>query len=69
LIAGIHRFTLGGFTAISCGSATILAGFLSGLFHKKNEHVKLRSVFLIGALAETIQMGVILLISKPFEKA
>ncbi|CEG26490.1 sensor histidine kinase [Bacillus sp. B-jedd] len=69
LIAGIHRFTLGGFTAISCGSATILAGFLSGLFHRKNEHVTMRSAFLIGALAETIQMGVILIISKPFEKA
>ena len=35
LIAGIHRFTLGGFTAISCGFATIIAGFLSGLLYKK----------------------------------
>ncbi|MBO0958486.1 sensor histidine kinase [Neobacillus sp. MM2021_6] len=69
LIAGIHRFTLGGFTAISCGLATILTGLLSGLFHRKGKHVKLRSAFLIGALAESIQMLLILLISKPFEKA
>ncbi len=32
LIAGIHRFTLGGFTAFSCGFATIIAGFISGVF-------------------------------------
>lgn len=69
LIAGLHRFTLGGFTAISCGLAAIIAGVLSGLFHRKNRHIKLKSAFLIGALAETIQMLVILLISRPFEQA
>jgi len=69
LIAGIHRFTLGGFTAFSCGLATIIAGLLSGMFHKKNRHVQLKSSFLIGVLAESIQMLVILLISRPFEKA
>ncbi|MBZ5753686.1 LytS/YhcK type 5TM receptor domain-containing protein [Metabacillus rhizolycopersici] len=69
LIAGLHRITLGGFTAISCGLATIIAGALSGLFYRKNKHVKMRSAFLIGALAEAIQMLIILLISRPLEKA
>lgn len=69
LIAGLHRFSLGGFTAISCGSATIIAGIIAGMFHRKNRHVKLRSAFFIGALAESVQMLVILLISRPFEKA
>ena len=69
LIAGIHRFTLGGFTAISCGLAAIIAGILSGMFHKKNKHVKLRSAFFIGFLAESIQMLTILLLSHPFDKA
>ncbi|MGG4489594.1 LytS/YhcK type 5TM receptor domain-containing protein [Metabacillus idriensis] len=69
LIAGIHRFTLGGFTALSCGLASIIAGVLAGAFFKKNAQVKLSSAFLIGALAETIQMAVILLVSRPFEKA
>ena len=69
VIAGIHRFTLGGFTAISCGLAAILAGILAGMFHKKNKHVKLRSAFFIGFLAESIQMLTILLVSRPFEKA
>ncbi|WP_251550808.1 sensor histidine kinase [Neobacillus muris] len=69
LIAGLHRFTLGGFTSLSCGLATILSGILSALFYRKNKHVKLESAFLIGALAETIQMMIILLLSRPFEKA
>lgn len=69
LIAGIHRFTLGGFTAVSCGLASIIAGVISGLFYRKNRHVKLESAFLIGALAEAIQMLVILVISRPFELA
>ena len=45
LIAGIHRFTLGGFTAISCGLATIITGIISGMFHRKNKHVKLTISF------------------------
>ena len=32
LIAGIHRMTLGGFTAISCGLSTIVAGVIAGAF-------------------------------------
>ncbi|MGI8387491.1 LytS/YhcK type 5TM receptor domain-containing protein [Robertmurraya sp. P23] len=69
IIAGLHRFTLGGFTGISCGLAAIIAGVLAGLFHRKNKHVRLQSAFFIGALAEAVQMLIILLISRPFEKA
>lgn len=69
IIAGLHRFTLGGFTGISCGLAAIIAGVLAGLFHRKNKHVRLPSAFFIGALAESVQMLIILLISRPFEKA
>ena len=69
LIAGIHRLTLGGFTAVSCGLASMLAGILAGIFYKKNKHVKLHTAFLIGALAEAIQMLVILLVSRPFERS
>lgn len=69
LIAGIHRFTLGGFTAFSCGLAAIVAGIISGAFHKRNKRLHLQSAFLIGAIAETVQMIIILLTSRPFEKA
>lgn len=69
LIAGIHRMTLGGFTAISCGISTIIAGILAGKFHEKNKMVNGKKAFFIGALAETIQMGIIILISRPIDKA
>lgn len=69
LIAGIHRFTLGGFTAISCGIAAIIAGIIAGAFFRKNRHVKLSTAFFVGALAELIQMIVIILLARPLEKA
>ena len=69
LIAGIHRITLGGFTAFSCGISTIIAGVVASSFYRKGKTVKPLTAFGVGALAETMQMGCILLISKPFEKA
>ncbi|MEK5036727.1 sensor histidine kinase [Sporosarcina sp. FSL K6-3457] len=69
LIAGIHRMTLGGFTAFSCGLSTIIAGVVAGAFYRKGKALKPLTVFGIGALAESMQMSMILLISKPFEQA
>lgn len=69
LIAGIHRFTLGGFTAFSCGIAAVIAGIIAGAFFRKNRHVNLSTAFLVGALAELVQMLVIILLSHPLEKA
>lgn len=69
LIAGIHRFMLGGFTAFSCGLSAIISGVLAGMFYKKNNHVTGKKAFFIGVLAESIQMIIILIISKPFDRA
>jgi two-component system, LytTR family, sensor histidine kinase LytS len=66
LIAGIHRFTLGGFTGVACGLANIITGVLAGIFHRKNKLGKLRSAPFIVALAETLQMAVNLLFDLPF---
>ncbi|WP_370042664.1 LytS/YhcK type 5TM receptor domain-containing protein [Lysinibacillus sp. RC79] len=72
IIAGIHRITLGGFTAVACGVSTILAGFITGGLSKQ---LKIRQTFsykkavIIGICAETLQMIVILLVAKPFEQA
>jgi two-component system sensor histidine kinase LytS len=69
LIAGLHRMTLGGFTGFSCGFSTIIAGFVAGSFHRKGKKIEAYLAFAIGALAEAMQMGFILLLSRPFEKA
>jgi two-component system, LytTR family, sensor histidine kinase LytS len=69
LIAGLHRFTLGGFTALACGLAAIVAGIIAGRFQKKKNNVNLRTAFLVGAIAETVQMLIILLIARPYDQA
>ncbi|MYL34739.1 sensor histidine kinase [Pontibacillus yanchengensis] len=70
LLAGFHRFTLGGFTAIACGVASIVAGLLAGFARKKlksNAFQSLSVPLIVGMVAETIQMGIILLVAQPFE--
>ncbi|MDV6379484.1 sensor histidine kinase [Sporosarcina sp. GW1-11] len=69
LIAGIHRMSLGGFTAISCGISTIISGIVAGYFYKKGKHTSPLAAFLIGASAEALQMLLILFIADPFPKA
>ncbi|MDE3837852.1 sensor histidine kinase [Bacillus methanolicus] len=72
LIAGLHRLTLGGFTAAACSISTILAGIATGLIGKRFNIQKEKSplwAMSIGVLMECIQMGIILLIARPFESA
>ncbi|MCP3032843.1 sensor histidine kinase [Halobacillus sp. A1] len=69
LIAGIHRFSLGGFTGFACGISAVVAGVLAGFFHKKDKPLKLKTALLIGGLAETVQMGIILAVAQPFPRA
>lgn len=70
IIAGVHRYAIdiGGFTALACGVATIVEGFIggySGRFFKGNR-IKPTSAFMIGVVAEITQMALILLIARPF---
>jgi two-component system, LytTR family, sensor histidine kinase LytS len=72
LIAGIHRYTLGGFSALACGISTVLAGLIAGYFFKKYRRRRVVSWQLalsIGMLAETVQMLIILVIARPFNDA
>ncbi|WP_332692533.1 sensor histidine kinase [Halalkalibacter lacteus] len=72
VIAGVHRYFLGGFTSVACGLSTIMAGAIAGYFYKKNKNnriISLQTALIIGMLAEAIQMGVILLIARPFDQA
>ncbi|WP_083258595.1 sensor histidine kinase [Cellulosilyticum sp. I15G10I2] len=73
LIAGIHRMVIpaGRFTAIACGISTILGGVIAGYFKRYVDAKPNKWLwgFIIAAWIETIQMLVILLISRPFEQA
>ncbi|MCQ6561399.1 sensor histidine kinase [Paenibacillus mendelii] len=72
LIAGIHRFTLGGYTAVACGFSTIFAGIATGYIgnylRRNGINTPWRAVA-IGIIMECIQMGIILLVAKPFDAA
>ncbi|SFK37611.1 two-component system, LytT family, sensor histidine kinase LytS [Halobacillus dabanensis] len=69
IIAGVHRVSLGGFTGVACGISAVVAGVIAGIFHKKGKPLKLKTALFVGALAETVQMGIILLVSSPFSRA
>ena len=72
LIAGGHRFMLGGFTALPCGLATSLEGLLAGLisiYLIKENKIDWNTAFAFGVIGESFHMLIVLLISKPFSDA
>ena len=73
---GLHRFTLGGFTAFSCGVSTTVEGLVGGLAHlylvrkgKSEQAFSPGVAFGVTFFAEALQMGIILLLSHPFSSA
>lgn len=73
LIAGIHRMVipLGRFTAIACGLSTILGGVIAGYVKKYVDAQPRKWMwgFLIAASIEVLQMGIILILARPFDQA
>jgi two-component system LytT family sensor kinase len=73
---GLHRYTLGGFTAFSCGISTTVEGLVGGLAHlylvrrgRQEQVFNPRIAFIVTFLAETLQMLIILLLSRPYGSA
>lgn len=69
LLAGVHRYLLGGFTGFSCGVSTVVEAFLSGLLSRRVKQVDWKTGFLSGLAGESLQMGIILLLARPFSEA
>jgi two-component system sensor histidine kinase LytS len=71
VLAGAHHALLGGFTAFSCGVATILEGLFAGLIGRKigGKRLSWKQSLSVGMAAEVLQMLVILLLTRPFEQA
>ncbi|RKL67451.1 sensor histidine kinase [Salipaludibacillus neizhouensis] len=72
LIAGTHRFFLGGFTGLACGLATVIAGAIAAYFYKRNKNkriISLQTAFWVGMIAEAVQMIIIVLVARPFDQA
>lgn len=72
LIVGLHRYSLGGFTAFACAFSTVAAGMLSGLarpiwrdrFRSNAFFPIVLTIFLMA-----FEMSLILLVSTPFDAA
>ncbi|WP_067663227.1 LytS/YhcK type 5TM receptor domain-containing protein [Ferrimonas marina] len=76
LTGGLHRYSLGGFTDLACAISTTSEGLFAGLMHLKlRRSHQLEAlfdpfrVFAIALTAEVMQMGLILLIARPFVDA
>jgi len=76
LTGGLHRYSMGGMTALSCMISTIVEGLLGGLIHsvmvRRGRPDKVFSPLTAGMVtlvAELVQMMIILLIARPFEDA
>jgi len=72
-IAGFHRwaFDIGGFTALACAVSTLVEGGIGGFTHKYlKERKNMWPLALVtGAISEVVQMGIILLMARPFSAA
>jgi len=71
IIAGLHRFSLGGFTALACAVGTTMTGLIGGFFHKKflNDQIDFKNGFIIGSIALTLEMIVVVIFSRPLTQA
>lgn len=71
IIAGGHRYLLGGFTAFSCALANICEGLVAGWVHKlyPQKPIPWWVALITGIIGEIVQMGIILLTARPYDMA
>ncbi|WP_035289281.1 sensor histidine kinase [Clostridium sp. KNHs214] len=75
IIAAFHRLIVYpvGITAVPCSIATVISGVMAGIIYKRCNNEKYEKNWIygfLGAIAmESLEMMLILLISRPFEKA
>lgn len=71
LIAGGHRYLLGGFTAFSCALANVCEGVLAGIFYRyyPARPIPWWVALAAGVIGESMQMIIILATARPYEQA
>lgn len=70
-IGAIQRLTMGGFTAVPCALATVAAGLSGGvvLLIFKRRVPPIWAVVLLAVFTESLHMGLVLLMARPFDEA
>jgi len=71
LIAGFHRYLLGGFTNFACAIATIFEGLVGGIMYRynKGKEPDTKIALITGLIAETLQMLIIVATARPIDAA
>lgn len=70
LIGGLHRYTVGGATALPCTISTSLIGLVSGLVSLKiSGKTYLLKGAVLGLILESVAMSLILVLVQPFDTA
>lgn len=71
IIAGYHRYSFGGFTALACAVASFFEGMVGYVMSKRpwKDDLSIKGAFYAGLWAEVTQFIIILIMAKPFEKA
>ncbi len=71
IVAGLHRYSIGGFTAFACGVATVAEAILASVLARRLDPKTLswEKGLGIGIAAETLQMLIILALARPFGAA
>ncbi|MGD6932902.1 MAG: LytS/YhcK type 5TM receptor domain-containing protein [Candidatus Bathyarchaeia archaeon] len=70
VIGGLHRFTVGGATALPCTISTIAIGLISGLVWTRiSGKACLLKAALLGLVLESAAMGLILVLVQPLDVA
>jgi len=70
LIGGIHRYYMGGFTAVPCALGTITSGLAAGIIYiLLKGKLGVWKPALYAFVMECADMGLLLLMAQPFDKA
>jgi sigma-B regulation protein RsbU (phosphoserine phosphatase) len=71
IIGAAHRYSLGGFTCVSCALATIIAGLIGGLVYqwRKGRFIGVTGAAAVAGVNQVIHSGLALLIARPFDQA
>jgi len=71
VIGAVHRLTMGGFTAMPCALATVVAGLSGGVVFLifKKRLPPIWAAMLLAVFTESFHMGLTLLMARPFDKA
>lgn len=71
LVAGLHRFTLGGYTVVASSMSTVIEGLIAGMLYNKLKYQKTMwpNAMFISLILEILHMGGLVLFSRPFVQA